>query len=182
MLHQPKTVRSSRPFHPTKMPQIPVQIPVISGPKDNNAHPDKQAQQQKQRRPSESTTTSAKARPARFPFRRSAVQNKRFPAPRGHTKLTGRGLGRLGLLVLLLGRLGLGLAAHCYWRCGTFVWESGVRGYRYRYSSPPPLLSAMSSFRLHWPKMLIQHELLNDTHRNTLYSFDSGIPPLSSRI
>ena len=127
MLHQPsKTVRSSRPFHPTKMPQIPAQIPVISGPKDNNAHPDKQAQQQKQRRPSESTTTSAKARPARFPFRRSAVQNKRFPAPRGHTKLTGRGLGRLGLLVLLLGRLGLGLAAHCYWRCGTFVWESGA--------------------------------------------------------
>ena len=165
MLHQPKTVRSSRPFHPTKMPQIPAQIPVISGPKDNNAHPDKQAQQQKQRRPSESTTTSAKARPARFPFRRSAVQNKRFPP--ADTKLTGRGLGRLGLLVLLLGRLGLGLAAHCYWRCGTFVWESGAWVSVLFTAAIIECDELVQIALAKDAKMLIQHELLNDTHRNT---------------
>ena len=57
--------------------------------------------------------------------RPSVRPEQKFPPP-ADTKLTGRGLGRLGLLVLLLGRLGLGLAAHCYWRCGMFVWESGA--------------------------------------------------------
>ena len=159
MLHQPKTVRSSRPFHPTKMPQILVQIPVISGPKDNNAHPDKQAQQQQQRRPSESTTTSAKARPARFPFRRP---EQKVP-PRTQNS-PDAALAALAFSFFFLAALALVLRPIVI---GDAVCSSGRVARGYRYSSPPPLLSATSSFRLHWPKMLIQHELLNDTHRNT---------------
>ena len=44
------------------------------------------------------------------------TSRRKVPRPAAQTrpmkKLTRRGLGRLGLLILLLGRLGLGLAAH----------------------------------------------------------------------
>ena len=44
------------------------------------------------------------------------TSRQKVPRPAAQTsfdeKLTRRGLGRLGLLILLLGRLGLGLAAH----------------------------------------------------------------------